>query len=393
MAIYHCSVKHGSKGGGASGTAKSDYVCRQGKYADKEDLVYRESGNMPEWAKKTPRTFWKASDQNERENGRVWTEIELSLPREISAVERQFLVRSFVKDQLQGHPYTLAIHNPKALDGEEQPHAHIIFSERKLDGIDRDKGQFFKRANKKEPAKGGTAKDRAWNDRGKVQQIREAWEAKFNIFSPEPVSCKSLKAQGIDREPEPKLGPKGLHSPAADRIKEVRADRLKLDEVTREINRLTKEIEVETIKAEFDQVQKVSSPVTTIGSGQSAASPPEQKTNLPSKPAFVPLPPVIESPRPAPAPDRPADWYLKCLELIRELVYKWRTAVRNEDERDEKLLVTAIKAELAKTSHKKIHFDESGPIFLDDTKAIVILIGDEKKRLGLTPQQTKGKKI
>ena len=137
MATYHCSVKHGSKGKGASGAAKADYICREGKYADKPDLEYGESGNMPEWAQDSPRAFWNVGDQCERANGRVYTEIEVALPRERSSDQRRELVQSFIREQITGHPYTVAIHTPKAtLDGGDQPHAHIIFSERKLDGIE-----------------------------------------------------------------------------------------------------------------------------------------------------------------------------------------------------------------------------------------------------------------
>lgn len=249
MATYHCSIKHGSKGNGASGKAKSDYICREGKYADKPDLQYKESGNMPEWVEKQPRNFWKASDKHERANGRVYTEVEVALPRDYSLEDHKALVQGFVREQLPGQPYTFAIHNPKAaLDGEEQPHAHIIFSERKLDGIERDKEQFFKRANAKEPEKGGCAKDRKWNDRNKVQAVREAWEHHHNKaveWDVDMVSCKSLKAQGVDREPESHLGPKMTRSLEAEKIKETRRNTQELQQINREMQSLTKEIEAE----------------------------------------------------------------------------------------------------------------------------------------------------
>ena len=50
-------------------------------------------------------------------------------------------------------PYTLAIHRGGA-DGEN-PHAHLIFSERVHDGIERSGEQWFKRYNAKAPEKGG----------------------------------------------------------------------------------------------------------------------------------------------------------------------------------------------------------------------------------------------
>ena len=82
MSTYHCSIKHGSKGEGSSGTLKVQYVTREGKYSDKPDLEGQAfSGNMPSWAKDNSTAFWKAADEYERANARIFTEIELALPR------------------------------------------------------------------------------------------------------------------------------------------------------------------------------------------------------------------------------------------------------------------------------------------------------------------------
>ena len=57
----------------------------------------------------------------------------------MSEKQRIELVQEWVKQEIgDKHPYQFAIHNPKAMDGGEQPHAHIMFNERKLDGIERD---------------------------------------------------------------------------------------------------------------------------------------------------------------------------------------------------------------------------------------------------------------
>ena len=70
MAIYHLNVKTGTRIGGQSARAKSDYIGRDGKYkADGEELEYKESGNMPEWAEDDPRQYWAAADEHERANG------------------------------------------------------------------------------------------------------------------------------------------------------------------------------------------------------------------------------------------------------------------------------------------------------------------------------------
>ena len=310
MSTYHCSVKHGSHGTGASAGAKAAYICREGKYADKPDLAYSASGNMPEWAQENPRAFWQAADNYERANGRLYTEIEIALPREISAEQRENLVNGFAYSELNGLPYTVAIHNPRAgIEGGEQPHAHIVFSERKQDGIERDEEQFFKRANTKAPEKGGCAKDRTWNDQDKVQQIRESWEQHYNRFSQPQVSCRSLEAQGIDREPERHMGPSKskARSPEVVQIIERRRHLKELREINQEMRSLSKDIEAAKaaqVAAERAAVEK--------------AAQVKREESLPGKPVEAvklapvketrqePAAPVIERPAPVKPVESPA---------------------------------------------------------------------------------------
>jgi hypothetical protein len=230
MATYHFSMKTGAKGKAAAHVC---YIVREGQYREKLDLEYAENGNMPEWASGDPREFWKAADQYERANGVAYREIELALPRELDPDQRRELVLGFVDEHLGGDfPYTLAIHNPKAaIERGEQPHVHIQFSERKLDDIERGWEQFFKRANRSAPELGGCAKDERWNGKDRAEHLevlRESWEGHVNrayelALRPERVSCRSLEAQGIEREPERHLGPKLVRDQeSVDLVKELR---------------------------------------------------------------------------------------------------------------------------------------------------------------------------
>ena len=70
MALYHLTVNVGNRKGGKSALAKMQYIEREGKYAkDSEELEYKESGNMPEWAADDPAEYWAAADEHER--GRI----------------------------------------------------------------------------------------------------------------------------------------------------------------------------------------------------------------------------------------------------------------------------------------------------------------------------------
>ena len=160
MALAHMNVKVGKVG---KGTPHSDYIARQGEYAEKlergEVLEATSYGNMPEWAKDNPRAFWQAADLNERKNGAVYREFEIALPRELTADQRKELVEAFIQQELgEKHAYQYAIHSLKALDDDEQPHVHLMFSERTQDGIERDPEQYFKRYNAKFPERGGCQK-------------------------------------------------------------------------------------------------------------------------------------------------------------------------------------------------------------------------------------------
>ena len=216
MASYHLSVKTGGKG---SASPHADYIAREGKYAREKDsdLEHKESGNMPAWAAHKPSEFWKAADTSERANGCTYREIEIALPRELKPEQRLELVRDFVRQEIgDRHAYQFAIHNPKAaIAGGEQPHAHIMFSERMNDGIDRDPQQYFKRANNKEPERGGAKKVRFGETPTERKEHlvaqRERWADLQNTHleryqHTDRVDARSLKAQGIEREPERHLG-------------------------------------------------------------------------------------------------------------------------------------------------------------------------------------------
>ena len=154
MAIYHLAVSTGSRITGQSARAKYAYVDREGKYEkDSDELEHNESGNMPEWAHDDPQKYWEAADEHERVNGRLFVQVEFALPRELNARQQQEVASRFA-ERVTGPewlPYTLAIHRGGP-DGEN-PHAHLMISERGRDGHDRDAERWFKRYNAKEPEK------------------------------------------------------------------------------------------------------------------------------------------------------------------------------------------------------------------------------------------------
>ena len=212
MAIGRLSVGVGWKG---KASPHAQYIAREGKYEKPSDslekLEHTAHGNMPRWAQADPNYFWQCADEHERKNGSTYREHVIALPRELSESQRLVLVQDWIDQEIgDKHAYQFAIHNPPALDGQEQPHAHIMFSERTRDGIERDPDQYFKRYNSKNPDKGGAKKANTGiapaERRNDLKAQRDRWEQICNkhlelAHSDARISMKSLKDQGIDREP------------------------------------------------------------------------------------------------------------------------------------------------------------------------------------------------
>ena len=208
MAIYHLCVKNGSRDSGQSARAKYDYIEREGRYEkDRDELEHSESGNMPEWAEDDPRKYWATADEHERANGRLFREVEFALPVELNEAQRRELAVEFAKELTGAErlPYTLAIHRGEAQEAGKpnNPHCHLMISERGLDGHDRDAERWFKRYNKSDPAKGGARKSTATRPQEWLEDTRERWADHANsalerIGSRERIHEGTLEEQFFD---------------------------------------------------------------------------------------------------------------------------------------------------------------------------------------------------
>ena len=241
MAIERLSVKVGKVG---HAEAHAAYVTRTGEYsklASKAGEIVEavEHGNLPSWAQAEPLVFWKSADQYERKNGSTYREFEIALPRELTREQRIDLVKTFVWQELgEHHAYTFGIHNPAARDMQDQPHVHLMFCERKADGIERDPGQYFKRYNGKHPEKGGAKKTygdvaelagvsttarlkaRAADRAEELRALRGRWETACNAAlaaagRPERIDMRSYEARGIEIPAAPRLPGAKFRNPEA----------------------------------------------------------------------------------------------------------------------------------------------------------------------------------
>ncbi|MCY3843296.1 MAG: MobA/MobL family protein, partial [Acidobacteria bacterium] len=184
----HVNVKTGSRGTGQSAAAKYDYVSRAGKYgaARQDEVVHLESGCMPSFASSDARLYWAAADCHERSNGRLFRSLTAALPNSLDAAGRLDLARSFAAHVTAGElPYTLVVHaGLSKVEGKpDNPHLHLVFSERVNDGVARAAEQWVRRAAPKggDPGTGGARKSERTKPRAWLEETRQAWAAEMNL--------------------------------------------------------------------------------------------------------------------------------------------------------------------------------------------------------------------
>jgi hypothetical protein len=175
--FYHLSFRSGSRASGACARSAYDYVAREGAYADdgRDPVTYMESDHMPAWAADDSAVYWQTADLYERANGRLYVSADFALPRDLSPEDQIVLAHEFAQDLTREErlPYTLAIHAGQGADGHEHnPHVHMLISERRNDGIERDARQWFARAAPDQPTRGGATKTRTLHGRAWVEQAR-----------------------------------------------------------------------------------------------------------------------------------------------------------------------------------------------------------------------------
>lgn len=217
----HLSFRSGSRRGGASARGAFAYISRSEEYAspDRDQALYLESDHMPSWAEEDPRQYWDAADLYERANGRLYVSADFALPRDLALDAQIALAREFAHELTDKEhlPYTLAIHAGRDEEGHEHnPHAHLLFSERRNDGVDRSRDQWFRRADSAHPERGGAPKSRTFHGRDWVERARERFAERTNaalerVGRAHRVDHRSYERQGVDREPGRHYGPSAPH--------------------------------------------------------------------------------------------------------------------------------------------------------------------------------------
>jgi hypothetical protein len=157
--------------------------------------------------------LWNAAElADNRKNSMTAREVEVALPSELSKNERVALAFEYARGLAERYRAgaDVTVHGPDAEGDERNIHAHILFTTREFSGIG-DDGT---------PCLGAKCRDFNMDDK-KISGIhgvdmeRVEWERACNralekAGLEERINHRSLKAQGIDREPGVHLGPQAM---------------------------------------------------------------------------------------------------------------------------------------------------------------------------------------
>ena len=283
--MFYCNLDHVLKNSSqkpsknSSAVQRFHYITRTKDFENHkeniaEKLEFMQSGNMPHFAQNKPDEFWQAADIYERKNGRVCSSLVVALAKELTAAQRSELAEQFIAEFADRYqfPYSCAIHNHEgSLGGQEQPHLHLIYSERSVDEIERTPEQFFKRYNPKNPQKGGAQKltaDVLGFGKSQLTLFRQKTEELINDSLQRYAPTKTLEIRGLKVEVQNRVSclsnedyTKQFGTDLQDvpmMSKKIRFAKNGTDlyeqkqEMTEEINRLRAENRYEKYKSEYE---------------------------------------------------------------------------------------------------------------------------------------------
>ncbi|WP_296743798.1 Ti-type conjugative transfer relaxase TraA [Mesorhizobium sp.] len=215
MAIYHFSAKVVSRANGSSAVASAAYrsaselhddrLGRDHDFSNKAGVIHSEV-MLPKGAPERLNdrtTLWNEVEAGEkRKDAQLAREVEFSIPREMNEKQGVALARDFVRSQFvdRGMVADLNVHWDKAKDGSPKPHAHVMLAMRDVD------------------RQGFGKKNRDWNSTELLKDWREAWGCHVNERMAElglegRIDHRSYEAQGIELEPQHKIGPAASRRP------------------------------------------------------------------------------------------------------------------------------------------------------------------------------------
>ena len=210
MAIFHCQAKAISRSSGRSATASAAYRSgelitdrRTGEiydYEKKQGVGYKEI-ITPDGSQIDRSELWnRAEEAEKRKDAKVAREWELGLPSELTHKQRVDLACQFALELVKryGVAADVCLHVPGRGGDQRNHHAHILTTTRIYEA-----GALGEKTR---------VLDSPRTSGQEVEFMRQTWAELANkalekAGYAERIDARSLKAQGIGREPTQHLGP------------------------------------------------------------------------------------------------------------------------------------------------------------------------------------------
>jgi len=221
MAIYHCSTAAVSRSSGRSAVAAAAYRSGTALTNERDGLVHDYTPRkgiehrqivLPEnasaaWASDRS-TLWNAAEAAEkRKDARVAREVEVSLPHELDAKQRQALAAELAQHLADRYRVAvdLAIHSPHGKTDVRNHHAHLLMTTRTLTRTGLGAKSMLERENR-ELARQGLP-----TTHQQVRELREAWADMANRHLARAehdlrIDHRSNAARGIELTPTAHMG-------------------------------------------------------------------------------------------------------------------------------------------------------------------------------------------
>lgn len=225
MAIFLMQINTVSRSSGRNAPASAAYRAgerlrneRTGAVYDhrnRRDVLHKEiflptslqrADARLDWARDRA-SLWNAAERTEsREDSRVAREYLVALPAELPAAQRVELARAFSREiaDRYGVAVDLAVHAPRPFGDPRNHHAHLLSSTRAVtrEGLGAKVGLDMNGTTRAELGLPTNRKEFA--------ALRQRWAELVNehlsaAHIEARVDARSLQAQGIDREPRPRL--------------------------------------------------------------------------------------------------------------------------------------------------------------------------------------------
>jgi len=253
VAVYFLNLRTFGRSSGSSAVSAAAYRAgerirdeRSGKtydHSDRQDVMHKEiilpsqfACDEMSWAEDRANLWNTAESAETRANARVAREYLVALPVELSPAQRIGLVKGFSQELADRYRFAVdcVIHAPRDFPGSDPRnfHAHLLATTREVttEGL-------------------GAKTTLEWNDRSRREiglrpaiyellHVRQRWATATNEVLREAhlevrIDHRTLRAQGIDREPRPQI-PKaafelerhGYRSVVAERMRNEYAARL-----------------------------------------------------------------------------------------------------------------------------------------------------------------------